>query len=79
MQPVGKNAELCILYTLDHLFTSEKNAFYAPLIDSGMDSVRSMFYPVEGLCGEWHLLKGNKCLQGVLTEVGVAGDKVWHL
>ena len=35
-----------------------------------------MFYPVERLFGEWHLLKGDKCLQGVLIEEGVASDKV---
>ena len=44
-----------------------------------MDFVWNMFYPVERLFGEWHLLKGNKCLQGVLIEEGVASDKVWHL
>lgn len=47
-----------------------------PLIESGMDFVRNMFYPVERLFGGWHLLKRNKCLQGFLTKVGVAGDKV---
>lgn len=49
---------------------------FCPFIESGMDFVRNMFYPVERLFGERHLLKGNKCLQGVLTKEGVAGDKV---
>ena len=56
-----------------------KECSLCPFTELGMDFVWNMFYPVERLFGEWHLLKGNKCLQGVLIEAGVAGDKVWHL
>lgn len=52
--------------------------FMCPLIETGMNFVRNMFYPVERLFGEWHLLKGNKCLQSFLTKMGAGGGGWWQ-